>query len=205
MVMPRCTAGRALTGFFCDDHADFTLTTDMQDGATQSNAPGGSEIEIRVLDQGPGLAEEDLEHLFDLFYRSPLTAKKAPGAGIGLFVSNHLAQAMGGLALSPLVTGWMIAALLRLSVGSATVAVITAASIMAPIVGGLPNVNKELLVVAIGAGSLIASHVNDSGFWLVKEYLNMSVPQVLATWTVIETIISVAGLGGVLLLALVVG
>jgi len=99
----------------------------------------------------------------------------------------------------------VIAALLSLSVGSATVAVITAASIMAPIVGGLPNVNKELLVVAIGAGSLIASHVNDSGFWLVKEYLNMSVPQMLATWTVIETIISVAGLGGVLLLALVVG
>ena len=65
--------------------------------------------------------------------------------------------------------------------------------------------NKELLVVAIGAGSLIASHVNDSGFWLVKEYLNMSVPQTLATWTVIETIVSVAGLFGVLLLALVVG
>ncbi len=120
-------------------------------------------------------------------------------------VDKAIAQAMGGLELSPLVTGWVIAALLRLSVGSATVAVITAASIMAPIVGGLPNVNKELLVVAIGAGSLIASHVNDSGFWLVKEYLNMSVPQVLATWTVIETIVSVAGLGGVLLLALVVG
>ena len=120
-------------------------------------------------------------------------------------VDKAIAQAMGGLELSPLVTGWVIAALLRVSVGSATVAVITAASIMAPIVGGLPNVNKELLVVAIGAGSLVASHVNDSGFWLVKEYLNMSVPQVLATWTVIETIISVAGLGGVLLLALVVG
>ena len=124
---------------------------------------------------------------------------------VGAQVDKAIAQAMGGLELSPLVTGWVIAALLRLSVGSATVAVITAASIMAPIVGGLPTVNKELLVVAIGAGSLIASHVNDSGFWLVKEYLNMSVPQVLATWTVIETIISVAGLGGVLLLALVVG
>jgi PAS domain S-box-containing protein len=64
--------------------------------ATQAAAPGGEEIEIRVLDRGPGLAEGDAEHLFELFYRSPLTAKKAPGAGIGLFVCNHLAQAMGG-------------------------------------------------------------------------------------------------------------
>ena len=119
-------------------------------------------------------------------------------------VDAAIAQAMGGLQLSPLVMGWVIAALLRLSVGSATVSVITAASIMAPIIVGMPNVNKELLVVSIGAGSLIASHVNDGGFWLVKEYLNMSVPQTLATWTVIETIVAVAGLGGVLLLALVV-
>ena len=79
-----------------------------------------------------------------------------------------------GLALSPLVLGWVIASLLRLSVGSATVAVVTAAGIMAPIAAAMPHVNKELLVVAIGAGSLIASHVNDGGFWLVKEYLNMS-------------------------------
>jgi GntP family gluconate:H+ symporter len=116
-------------------------------------------------------------------------------------VDTAIAQAMGGLQLSPLVLGWVIASLLRLSVGSATVSVITAASIMAPIVASLPHVNKELLVVSIGAGSLIASHVNDGGFWLVKEYLNMSVPQTLATWTVIETIVAVAGLGGVLLLA----
>lgn len=64
--------------------------------ATQAASPRGQEIEVRVLDEGPGLAEEDLTHLFDLFYRSPLTAKKAPGAGIGLFVSRHLAEAMGG-------------------------------------------------------------------------------------------------------------
>jgi H+/gluconate symporter-like permease len=112
---------------------------------------------------------------------------------------------MAGLQLSPLVLGWVIASLLRVSVGSATVSVITAASIMAPIVAGMPQVNKELLVVSIGAGSLIASHVNDGGFWLVEEYLNMSVPQTLATWTVIETIIAVVGLGGVLLLSVFAG
>jgi GntP family gluconate:H+ symporter len=116
-----------------------------------------------------------------------------------------IAQAMGGLQLSPLVLAWVIASLLRLSVGSATVACVTAASIMAPMAAAMPAVNKELMVVAIGAGSLIASHVNDGGFWLVKEYFNMSVPQTVATWTVLETIIAVGGLAGVLLLGLFVG
>jgi GntP family gluconate:H+ symporter len=119
-------------------------------------------------------------------------------------VDTAIAQAMGGLQLSPLVLGWVIASMLRLSVGSATVACVTAASIMAPIAAAMSGVNKELLVVAIGAGSLIASHVNDGGFWLVKEYLNMSVPQTVATWTVLETLISILGLAGVLVLALFV-
>jgi GntP family gluconate:H+ symporter len=120
-------------------------------------------------------------------------------------VDTAIAQAMGGLRLSPLVLGWVIASLLRVSVGSATVSVVTAASIIAPVVAGMPDVNRELLVVAIGAGSLIAGHVNDGGFWLVKEYLNMSVPQTLITWTVLETIVAVAALGGVLALGVVVG
>jgi GntP family gluconate:H+ symporter len=119
-------------------------------------------------------------------------------------VDTAIAHTMGGMRLSPLVMGWMIASLLRLSVGSATVAVITAASIMAPLLGGM-TVNKELLVVAIGAGSLIMSHVNDGGFWLVKEYMNMSVPQTLATWSIVETIVAVAGLGLVLSLGVFVG
>jgi GntP family gluconate:H+ symporter len=116
-----------------------------------------------------------------------------------------IADAMGGLRLSPLVLGWVIASLLRIAVGSATVAVVTAASIMAPIGAALPNLDKDLLVIAIGAGSLIASHVNDGGFWLVKEYLNMNVPQTVATWTVLETIIAVVGLVAVLILAATVG
>ncbi len=120
-------------------------------------------------------------------------------------VDTAIAQVMSGLQLSPLVLGWVIACLLRLSVGSATVAVVTGASIMVPIAAASPDVNRELLVVSIGAGSLIASHVNDGGFWLVKEYLNMSVAQTFATWTVLETIVSVAGLAGVLLLAGIVG
>lgn len=119
-------------------------------------------------------------------------------------VDTAIAQSMSGLRLSPLVLGWVVAALLRISVGSATVACVTAAGIMTPIVAAMPGANKELLVVAIGAGSLIASHVNDGGFWLVKEYFGMSVPQTVATWTVLETIVSILGLIGVLLLGLVV-
>lgn len=119
-------------------------------------------------------------------------------------VDRAIATAMSGQHLSPLVLGWLIAAALRLAVGSATVAVVTAASIMAPIAAALPHVNRELLVVAIGAGSLIASHVNDGGFWLVKEYFNMSVRQTLLTWTILETIVAVVGLGAVLVLSAVV-
>ena len=120
-------------------------------------------------------------------------------------VDAAIARAFAGMPLSPLALGWTIAALLRLSVGSATVACVTAASIMAPIATAMPGVDRDLMVVAIGAGSLIASHVNDGGFWLVKEYFNMDVPQTVATWTVLETIVSVTGLACVLLVALVAG
>ena len=87
---------------------------------------------------------------------------------------------------------------------SATVAIVTAAGIMAPVAAAVPGTNVELLVIALGAGSIIASHVNDGGFWLVKEYFNMSISQTVATWTVLETIVSVLGLAGVILLGLIV-
>jgi GntP family gluconate:H+ symporter len=117
-------------------------------------------------------------------------------AGIG----NAITSAVSSLSLSPIVFGWLVAALLRIAVGSATVAITTAAAIVAPLLLSAPATNRELLVVALGAGSLIASHVNDGGFWLVKEYLGLDVPTMLKTWTVIETIISVVALGVVLLL-----
>ena len=120
-------------------------------------------------------------------------------AGLGTAIGD----VMDTVSLSPLVLGWLIAVVLRISVGSATVACVTAASIVAPLVATVPGVNRELMVVSIGAGSLVASHVNDGGFWLVKEYFDMTVPQTVATWTAMETIIAVAGLAAVLLLALV--
>jgi GntP family gluconate:H+ symporter len=117
-------------------------------------------------------------------------------AGIG----GAITSAVSSLSLSPLVFAWLVAALLRIAVGSATVAITTAAAIVVPVLATAPGTNRELLVVALGAGSLIASHVNDSGFWLVKEYFGLDVPTMLKTWTVMETIISVVALAVVLAL-----
>lgn len=114
-------------------------------------------------------------------------------------VGDVISRAATSAHLSPLVLGWVVAVLIRIATGSATVAISTAAGILAPIAANEP-VNRELLVVTMGAGSLICSHVNDGGFWFVKEYLGLSVPQTLRTWTIIETIIAVVGLVVALLL-----
>jgi GntP family gluconate:H+ symporter len=116
-------------------------------------------------------------------------------------VGRAIADVARGSSVSPLVLAWGIAALIRVATGSATVAMTSAAGIVAPIALVTPGTSPELLVLATGAGSLVLSHVNDSGFWLIKEFFNMTVPQTLRTWTVAETIIGVAGLGFTLLLA----
>ena len=134
------------------------------------------------------------------------------GAGGGfnrVLLESGVGKAIADVALgshaSPLLLAWTVAALIRVATGSATVAMTTAAGIVAPIALATPGTPLELLVLATGAGSLVLSHVNDSGFWLIKEFFNMTVPQTLKTWTVAETIIGVAGLGFTLLLSLVVG
>ena len=133
------------------------------------------------------------------------------GAGGGfnqVLVRSGVGSAVADMAIgshaSPLILAWIVAALIRVATGSATVAMTTAAGIVAPIAIATPGTNAELLVLATGAGSLILSHVNDAGFWLIKEFFNMTVPQTLKTWTVAETIIGVAGLAFTLLLRLVV-
>src|SRR6266705_2482321 len=134
------------------------------------------------------------------------------GAGGGfnrVLVESGVGQAIADVALgshaSPLLLAWTVAALIRVATGSATVAMTTSAGIVAPIAAVTPGTHAELLVLATGAGSLVLSHVNDSGFWLIKEFFNMTVQQTLKTWTVAETIIGVAGLGFTLLLSLLVG
>ncbi|MFC9649068.1 gluconate:H+ symporter [Streptomyces sp. NPDC059892] len=106
-------------------------------------------------------------------------------------------------SIPALLLAWLIAVAIRLATGSATVATISAAGLVAPLAADMSTTHAALLVLAIGAGSLFFSHVNDAGFWLVKEYFGMSVGQTLKTWSVMETIISVVGLGFVLLLSLV--
>ena len=134
------------------------------------------------------------------------------GAGGGfnrVLLESGVGKAIATVALgshaSPLLLAWTIAALIRVATGSATVAMTTAAGIVAPLALATPRTSAELLVLATGAGSLVLSHVNDSGFWLIKEFFNMTVQQTLKTWTVAETIIGVAGLGFTLVLSSLVG
>ncbi|WP_079505122.1 GntP family permease [Mesobacillus jeotgali] len=118
-------------------------------------------------------------------------------------VGDYVAELFKGTSLSPILLAWIIAAILRISLGSATVAALTTAGLVIPLLGQT-DVNLALVVLATGAGSLIASHVNDAGFWMFKEYFGLSMKETFATWTLLETIISVAGLGFILLLSLFV-
>jgi Gnt-I system high-affinity gluconate transporter len=102
------------------------------------------------------------------------------------------------------VLGWLIAAIIRVCLGSATVAGLTAAGIILPLMKS-SHVDPNLMVLSVGAGSLMFSHVNDGGFWLFKEYFNLSIKDTLRSWSIMETIVALVGLGGVLLLNLFVG
>lgn len=114
-------------------------------------------------------------------------------------VSNDIATILKTLPLDPLILGWLVSAIIRVCVGSATVAGLTAAGIMAPLVAQ-SGVNPNLMVLAIGVGSLMFSHVNDPGFWLFKEYFNLSIKNTIKSWSMMESIVAVVGLVGVLIL-----
>jgi Gnt-I system high-affinity gluconate transporter len=114
-------------------------------------------------------------------------------------VSHEIAELLKGVDAPPLVVGWLMACVIRVCVGSATVAGLTAAGIMAPLIPGM-QVDPNLMVLAIGAGSLMFSHVNDTGFWLFKEYFNLSIRDTIRSWSLMETIVAIVGLLGVLLL-----
>ncbi|SCW75775.1 gluconate transporter [Paenibacillus tianmuensis] len=114
-------------------------------------------------------------------------------------VGTSIAEMAQHLSLSPLVLAFLVAGLIRIATGSATVALTTAAGIVSPIIEHMSGVNLELLVIATGAGSLMFSHVNDAGFWMVKEYLGLSVKETFKTWTVLETMLSFIAFGTVLL------
>ncbi|MFZ6013215.1 MAG: gluconate:H+ symporter [Bacteroidota bacterium] len=114
-------------------------------------------------------------------------------------VSAQIGDMLDGLHVHPLVLGWAIACVIRVCVGSATVAGITAAGIMMPLMNR-PDVNPSLMVLSIGAGSLMFSHVNDAGFWLFKEYFNLSIKDTIRSWSLMETVVAIVGLCSVLIL-----
>jgi Gnt-I system high-affinity gluconate transporter len=119
-------------------------------------------------------------------------------SGIGEDVKNMAAN----IHASPLLLGWLIAALLRITLGSATIAALTASGMVIPLIAA--GASPELMVLAIGAGSLMFSHVNDTGFWMFKEYFDLSLKETFKTWTLMETIVSVLGIIGVLILNTVI-
>lgn len=118
-------------------------------------------------------------------------------------ISQQIAAQLNGVHVQPLILAWLIAATIRVCVGSATVAGLTTAGIVAPLIIQTHS-NPQLMVLSIGAGSLAFSHVNDSGFWLFKEYFNLSIKDTVRSWTAMETIIALAGLAGVLILNILV-
>ena len=118
-------------------------------------------------------------------------------------VSKEIANTLQGWQMHPLILAWLIAAIIRVCLGSATIAGLTAAGIIGPMMGQV-NVNPSLMVLSIGAGSLLFSHVNDAGFWLFKEYFNLSIKDTIRSWSIMETIVALVGLAGVLLLNLII-
>ena len=115
-------------------------------------------------------------------------------SGVGPYAGKLLASS----AISPLVVAYLVAAAMRMAQGSATVAIITAAGIVAPLVKGIPGYQPEMIVLALSAGGTILSHVNDAGFWIVNEYFGMTVPQTLQSWTTMKVITSLVGIACIL-------
>ena len=114
--------------------------------------------------------------------------------------AEYIKQMVGGLSISPLILTWCVATLIRFAIGSATVSCITAAGLTLPLIEGT-GISRELMVIATGAGSLMFSHFNDTGFWMFKEYFNTTIKQTFMVWTVMETVIGIMGLMGVLIVS----
>ncbi|ABC23935.1 GntT/GntP/DsdX family permease [Rhodospirillum rubrum] len=123
---------------------------------------------------------------------------------LGTHIGDMIASGAAQWAISPLVLAWVIAALMRIAVGSATVATVTAAGLMAPVQALHPEISPELMTISVATGGLMLSHLNDSGFWLFKEYFQLTVAQTLKSWTLMVSVQSALGLAGVLLIDAVI-
>nr|WP_284288542.1 hypothetical protein [Angustibacter aerolatus] len=168
-------------------------------------------VAIFTLGRGAGMGREALSKTFgdSLPPIAGIILIVAAGGGfkqtlVDTGIGSVLADFIKGSSVSPLLLAWLVAVLIRLGTGSATVATVTASGILQPATVGMPNAEISLLVLAIGAGSVFFSHVNDAGFWLTKEYFGLSVGQNIRTWSLMETVLSVTGLVLVLILGIFV-
>ncbi|BAU82166.1 gluconate:H+ symporter, gntP family [Streptomyces laurentii] len=168
-------------------------------------------VALFTLGRAAGFTKERLSSTVDKSLAPIAGVLLIVGAGggfkqtlIDLGVGQMILDFSKSWSIPALLLAWLIAVAIRLATGSATVATISAAGLVAPLAEGMSTGEVSLLVLAIGAGSLFFSHVNDAGFWLVKEYFGMNVVQTVKTWSVMETIISVVGIVFVLLLSLVI-
>ncbi|WP_433678246.1 GntP family permease [Nocardia sp. CA-119907] len=168
-------------------------------------------VGLVVFGRGARMTRSDLAATMDSALPPIASILLIVGAGGGFKqvlidtgIAGWVADAVRDSSLSVLLLAWCVAAIIRVATGSATVATVTASGILAPLAADLASTHTSLMVLAIGAGSLFLSHVNDAGFWMVKEYLGLDIVQTLKTWTAMECLISVAGLVGVLALSVVV-
>ncbi|MBM7598943.1 gluconate transporter [Virgibacillus halotolerans] len=164
-------------------------------------------VAFYLLGYRQGMGKKDIKRLTDECILPVGSIILIIGAGGGFKeiliesgVGDSIAMMSEQLSLSPIVLAFLVAGLIRVATGSATVALTTAAGIVSPVIAHMTDVNLELLVIATGAGSLMLSHVNDAGFWLVKEYLGLTVKETFKTWTVLETLLSFIAFGAVLLI-----
>lgn len=161
-----------------------------------------------LLGKRQGMSVQTIMTTYDQGVREIATIILIIGASGGLKqilidsqMSNEIVAVLQSVQIHPLVLAWLVAALIRLCLGSATVAGLTAAGIIAPLITQL-DVEPNLVILAIGSGSIFCSHVNDTGFWMFKEYFNVSVKDTFLSWSLMESIVSVVGLLGVLVLSL---
>ena len=203
--------GKALVDIFIDDKKNLVRQVFDTLGTPLIALLIAVIVGLFTLGRGAGMGRDELTKVVE--------SGLPPVAGIILIVAagggfkqvlvdsgigTLLARWAEGAHISVLVLAWVIAVLIRLATGSATVATITASSLVVPLVANLPSGEVSLVVLAVGAGSLFFSHVNDAGFWLVNQFFRLTVGQTIKTWSIMETILSVSGLGVVLLLDLVI-
>ena len=203
--------GKALVDIFIDDATDPLRQVFDLLGTPLVALLIAVVVAMFTLGRGSGMARPEISKCVDssLPAIAGIILIVAAGGGfkqvlVDTGIGTLLADWAKGANVSVLLLAWVLAVLIRLATGSATVATITASSLMIGLVEGLSSTDTSLVVLAVGAGSVFFSHVNDAGFWLVKEYFGLSVGQTLKTWSLMETLLSVTGLAFVLLLGAIV-